>query len=145
MSQLSDYAENQIADHMFRTATWSKPAGLYIALFTAAPSDSGGGTEVSGGSYARVNAGAPANANWEGTHGSVTGASSGTNGRIRNAAALTFPAPTADWGTVTHIGIFDASSGGNLLIWSALAASKTISNGDQAPAIAINGLAVTFA
>lgn len=144
MSQLSDYAENQIADHMFRTATWAKPTGLYYALFTAAPSDSGGGTEVSGGSYARVNL-APLNANYEGTHGSVTGASSGTNGRIRNAVAITFPAPTADWGTVTHFGIFDASSGGNLLIHGAFSVSKLISNGDQAPAIAINGLAVSFA
>lgn len=142
MSQASNYLENQIIDHIFRTASFTKPTALYVALFTAAPSDAGGGTEVAGGSYARVNL-APLNANWQGTHGNTTGASSGTGGATSNASAITYPAPTADWGTVTHIGIFDALTGGNLLLWQALTASRTILNGDPAPSFAVGALSVT--
>lgn len=104
---------------------------LYVGLYTAAPSDSGGGTEVSGGSYARV-AVAPSDANW-------TGASS-TDGATDNANAITFPAPTANWGTVTHFGIFDRATGGNLLAWAALTVSKTVNNGDPAPQFAAGAL-----
>lgn len=141
-AQASDYLENQIIDHIFRTATFAKPAGLYMALFTTAPSDSGGGTEVTGGSYARVNL-APLNANWTATQGGTSGASSGTGGQTANAVAITFPAPTAGWGTVTHFGIFDASVGGNLLVWDVLAASRTILASDPAPSFAIGALAIT--
>lgn len=126
---MSNYLENQLVDHIFRTATFSKPSNVYVALFTAAPSDAGGGTEVSGGSYAREG-GSPADADWRGTHGSATGASSGTAGLLDNAADITFTTATANWGTVTHIGLFDASTGGNLLFHGALTASKVIDSGD---------------
>lgn len=144
MSQASDYLENQLIDHLFRGATFAKPTTIYFALYTAAPSDSGGGTEVSGGSYARV-AITPSNTNFNATQGGTSGASSGASGNTTNAVAITFPAPTASWGTVTHYGVFDASSGGNLLIWGALNTSKTINNGDAAPSFSAGNLSVTVA
>jgi hypothetical protein len=144
MSQASDYLENQIIDHLFRGATFAKPANLYFALFTSAPSDTGGGTEVTGGSYARV-AITPSNTNFNATQGGTSGASSGTGGNTTNAVAITFPAPTANWGTVVAYGIFDATSGGNLLIWGNLNTSKTINNGDAAPSFTAGNLSITVA
>ena len=143
MSQASDYLENKLIDHLFRASSFTKPAALHVALFTAAPSDTGGGTEVSGGSYARVQRD-PSDTNWTATQGGTTGDSSGTGGATDNAAAITFPAPTANWGLVTHWGIFDAASGGNLLIYGALTVSKTINNGDAAPAFSTGELDVAI-
>jgi hypothetical protein len=143
-AQASDYLENLIIDHLFRTRTFAKPSALYLALFTAAPSDSGGGTEVTGGSYARVNL-APLDTNWNATQGGTSGNSSGSGGQTANAVAITFPAPTANWGTVTHFAIMDAASGGNMLIWDALTAARTILSGDPAPSFAAGALQVTVA
>lgn len=143
MSGMTDYLENQIADHIFRGATFTKPSALYVALFTAAPSDAGGGTEVTGGSYARVQRD-PSNTNWNGTHGNTTGASSGTGGNVDNAAAITFPAPTQNWGQATHWAIMDAASGGNMLFHGVLTVPKTINNGDPAPAFNAGELDITF-
>jgi len=136
MSQMSDYLEVELRKHVFRTGSFTKPAALHVGLFTAAPSDAGGGTEVSGGSYARV-ARAPLDANWT--------APDSTGGVTANAALITFAAPTANWGTVTHFAIFDAASGGNLITWGALSASRIINNNDAAPEFAIGALVVTFA
>ncbi len=137
MASMSDYLENKITDWFWRGQTFTPPATHYFALLTAAPSDSGGGTEVSGGSYARVGVTASL-ANFAGTQsaGSTT-ASSGTGGTTSNNAAITFPAPTANWGVVTHMATYDASTSGNLLHWAALTTSKTINNGDAAPVFAI--------
>jgi hypothetical protein len=150
MSAWSDTAENKLIDWFFRAqaiglngataAAGTGPATLYVALLTAAPSDAGGGTEVSGGSYARV-AVTSSLANWAGTQGAgTTTASSGTSGTTSNNNAITFPAPTANWGVVTHAAIYDASSGGNLVAWSALSASKTVNNGDAAPSFPAGSL-----
>lgn len=146
MAAMSDYLENKLVDHIFRGVSFTAPAALHVALFTAAPSDSGGGTEVSGGSYARA-ALSPSTTNWAATNGATTttNPSSGTGGATSNNSAITFPAPTANWGTVTHFGVFDASSSGNLLVHGALTASKTVNNGDAAPSFAISALVVTLA
>lgn len=109
---------------------------IYIALFTAAPSDAGGGTEVSGGNYARV-AYAPSDANWT--------APDGTGGLTDNAAAITFPAPNANWGSITHFATFDRPTGGNMNKWGALTTPKTVNNGDPAPSFPIGSLDITFA
>lgn len=140
MAALSDYAENKILDWLLRGQTFTPPATVYVALFTATPSDTGGGTEVSGGSYARV-AVSSSLANWAGTQsaGSTT-ASSGTGGTTSNNAAITFPAPTANWGSITSMGVFDASTSGNLLFYSTLTTPKTVNNGDAAPSFAIGAL-----
>lgn len=142
MSAMSDYLENKLIDFLFRGQAFSAPTVLAVGLFTANPADAGGGTEVSGGSYARVNL-APSLANWAGTQaaGSTT-ASTGTGGSTSNNGAITFPAPTANWGVITGIGIFDATTGGNLLFWSPLAANKTVNNGDAAPSFAAAALSV---
>lgn len=124
------------------TATWTcyfvgmTKRPLYVALFTAAPSDSGGGTEMSGGSYARAQLD-PADANWD--------APAAGDGHTQNASSIAFPTPTASWGVATHFGVFDKATGGNLLFHGALTTSKTINNGDPAPSFAIGALDVTFA
>lgn len=136
MSAMSNYLEVEIVKHIFRTGSFTKPAVLGIALFTSAPSDAGGGTEVSGNGYTRV-AQNPLDANWAATDG--------TNGTTSNSTAITFPTPTgAGWGTVTHFAIFDATTAGNLLIHGALTASKTINAGDTV-SFAPNQLQVIFA
>ena len=114
----SDYLEAAILDHVFKLATFTAPTNLYVALFTSAPSDSGGGTEVSGNAYARVQ---------------VTNDTSSwtrTGSTVVNDNAITFPAPSpSSWGTVTHYGVFDAASSGNLLDWGALTASRSTTAG----------------
>ena len=140
-ADFTNYLENKVADHLFRATTYT-PGTLYVGLFTAASNcDVGTVTEVSGGSYARVSV-TKADASWKGTHGSATGNSSGTGGTVSNAAAITFPAPTAGWGTVTHFGLNDASTSGNWLICAALTTPKTINNGDAAPSFAIDALTI---
>src|SRR3990167_1382168 len=116
MAQFSDYLENALLNEVFRNTGYAPAATVYVGLYTAAPTDAGGGTEVTGGSYARV---------------AVTFAAA-SGGSITTSGVTTFPTATADWGTVTHFGIFDAVSGGNLLAWQALTASATINNTDTA-------------
>ena len=140
MSAISDYLENKIIDWLLRGQTFTPPTTVYVGLLTAAPSDAGGGTEVSGGSYARV-AVASSLANWAGSQSAgSTAASTGTGGTTSNNAAVTFPAPTANWGAVTHFGVYDASAAGNLLFYAALTTPKTINNGDAAPSFAAGAL-----
>ncbi len=140
MAAMSDYLENKLIDHVFRNRAYTVPATVYVALLTAAPSDAGGGTEVTGGSYARVLVG-PSDSAWQSTQGTVTAvASSGTGGQTANGSTISFPAPSANWGVITHVGIYDASSGGNLLFWAALTASKTVNNGDPAPTFSAGAL-----
>jgi hypothetical protein len=119
---------------------------LYVGLLTAAPSDVGGGTEVSGGSYARVKAAAGASqalTDWKSTQNDSL-ASTGTGGNTTNTNAVNFPTPSATWGTVTHFGIYDALSGGNLLFWGTLTIAKTINQSDTVTFPA-GSLSITFA
>lgn len=124
MSAKSDYLEQKILDYVFNGSAFATPA-KWIALFTAAPSDSGGGTEVTGGSYARqqVNNNGGAAPDWN------LAVVDGVGYLVDNNDAITFPQATADWGTVSHFGIFDASTSGNLLYWGALTASQAVNNG----------------
>jgi hypothetical protein len=116
MAALSDYAEKLLLDFLMTTGTATRPTNWYVALYTAAPSDSGGGTEVSAGGYARQ---------------SVSfNAASSPGGTTSNSNEVSFTASGGDYGTVTHMGIFDASSSGNLLWHGALTASKTVADGD---------------
>lgn len=143
----SDYLCNALIDFIFRGVAWTFPATMYEALFTAAPSNSGGGTEVGGGvGYARV-AIAGSLANWAGTQSAgSTAASTGTGGQTSNNAAITFPAPTgAGWGTVGWCAEYDAASAGNLLFWSPLNATKSVPGGATAPAFQAAGRTITFA
>jgi len=132
---MSDYLEVELRKHIFRTGSFTKPSALYVSLHTADPTDVGNGAEVSGGSYARVQRD-PLDANW-------TGASS-TDGVTDNAAAITFPTPSANWGVITHWGIWDASTSGNLLCSGTITPNKTVNNGDPAPSFLTGALDVTF-
>ena len=116
MAGFSDYLEDKVLDHVFGGVAYTAPSTLYVALYTVAPTDTGGGTEVSGGAYARQTA---------------TFTVSGTNPTTAtNSAAVEYPTATADYGTVVAVGILDASSAGNLLAYANLTTSKTVSSGD---------------
>lgn len=137
---MTDYLENKVIDWLFRGQTFTPPTTLYVSLRTSACSDSATGTEVSGGSYARIGVVASL-ANFAGTQSAgSTVASSGTGGTTSNNGTITFAAPTANWGVVTHVGIEDALSAGNQLFCIALTTSKTINNGDAAPSFAAAAL-----
>lgn len=133
LGSFSDYAENKILDQVFGATAWTAPVTLYLALFTAAPSDSGGGTEVTGGSYAR-----------KAVTNNSTNFPNASSGSKALGVDQTFVTPTADWGTVTHVGIFDASSSGNLVAWGALAVSKNVQNGDTFTLPATTGIVITL-
>lgn len=116
----SQYLENAALNWLKGTAYPAAPANTYVALFTAAPSDSGGGTEVTGGSYARA---AIASSGWS----AISGGGASPE-QISNAGTVTFNTPTGNWGTVVAIGLFDALSAGNLLYWNTIS-SQTINSG----------------
>lgn len=109
----SNYLETKVLAHTFSNTAYTSPSTVYVGLFTSSPSEDGSGTEVSGGSYARQ-----------------SGAFTTSGNTATTSAAIEFPTATAAWGTITHIGIYDASSGGNLLAYAALTASKAIASGD---------------
>ena|SRR3990167_6825504 len=119
MGSKSDYLANKIMDHMLGGGDYTRPATVYVALFTVTPGEAGGGTEVTGGSYARVAV----------TNNATNFPASLYQGKS-NATTITFPTATADWGTIVGTALFDASTAGNMLFWSALNASKVVSNGD---------------
>lgn len=142
MAAMSDFLENELTDHIFRARAYTAPTVIAVGLLTAAPSDTGGGTEVTGGSYARVSLN-PLFSNWKGTNNEVTAVdSAGTGGTTKNNATITFAAPTANWGLITHFGLYDATTAGNLLFWGALTQSKNVNNGDAAPSFAVDALQI---
>ena len=128
MAEFSNFLENALINAVLRNTTYTSPATVYVSLYLTDPTDADSGTEVSGGSYARtaVTMGAP------------------SNGVSTNSADVTFPTCTVSWGTVTHIGIHDASTSGNLLFHTPLDTSKTIDSGDIFK-ITTGNLSVTLA
>ncbi len=114
MAHFSTYLSQALLNHVFRNTAYGAPATIYVALYTVAPTDAGGGTEVAGGSYARQAA--------------AFAAPSGN--QIANSAQITFPEATANWGTVVAFGLFDAAGGGNFLGWNNIT-NVTINSGDQ--------------
>lgn len=110
---LSNTFETNILTWTFTTTSVTRPTAWYLALYTADPSDTGGGTEVSGGGYARQ---------------SVTFTVSGNT--ASNSAAVEYPTATASYGTVVAVGVFDASTGGNLIAYAGLTTDKAIDTGD---------------
>jgi hypothetical protein len=145
MAGLTDTEENGIIDWYLRGQAKTPPATVYVALFTVAPNDAGsGGTEVSGGSYARV-AVTSSMANWAGTQGAgTTVASTGSGGTTSNNNAITFPAPTANWGTVVAAALMSASSGGTMLASGAVSPNQAINNGQAAPSYPAGTLVFTL-
>ena len=110
----SNYLETEILDHVFAGAAYTAPSTKYLALFTAvADGETGSVTEITGGGYARQ---------------TVAFTTSGNT--TSNNAAVEYPTATANYGTVTHVGVYDASSSGNLMAYAALSSNKTIETGD---------------
>lgn len=125
MSAASDYLEDKIIESVFRGATFTLPAKLYIALHTANPSDAGGNevTLSAWPAYARQDA-AKGGANSDGWLAS-------SNGTTKNALQLIYPVfdGVADL-TITHFSVYDAATGGNMLVYGALLTARTVQNGD---------------
>lgn len=113
MSAASDFTETLALKWLLTEDLATRPTAWYVGLHTADPTDAGTGAEVSGNSYART-----------------TVAFSVTDDTASNSGAVTFPTASGSWGTITHIGVWDASSEGNLLFHGALSASKTIESND---------------
>jgi hypothetical protein len=134
MSAMSNYLEGEIIKHIFRSGTFSKPTVLAMALFTGSPTDEDSATEISGNGYGRAQLN-PADANWD--------PPSSGDGMTLNLATITFPTPTGSWGTVTHFGIYDSPSAGNLLFWGALGDDRTITTGDSV-SFSIGQLGISF-
>lgn len=132
MGAKTNYLEDAIVNHIFRGTSYTPPTDLQVALFTAiTDGEAGTVTEVAGGGYARVSV-PPGTANWAATVGG--------NGTTSNVNAITFPAPTANWGQVTGWGIYDQL--GNLLYYANLTTPKTVNAGDPAPSFAPGALTV---
>ena len=111
----TDYLEDKILKHVFTNTAYTSPTTVYVGLFTVAPTDVGGGTEVSGSGYTRKSAAFTV---------------SGTTTLATNSAAIEFDAATGSWGTIVAIAVFDASTSGNMLAFADLTTSKTIATGD---------------
>ena len=109
---LTNYLENKLIDHFLGTTSYTMPAAVYVGLFTVTPGEAGGGTEVTGGSYARQAA-------------TFTAASSGATSNNTNIDFTGMPAATT-----VAIGIFDASTSGNMLLYGSLTVNKTTDAGD---------------
>lgn len=146
LNTCSDYLANSMIDLVFRAQAFSWPSTIYLALYTTVPSKAdSGGTEVSGGSYARASI-ASSLAALSGTQGvGTTSASSGTSGRITNNDDVSFASPTADWGDVEGEGIRDAATLGNLLFINTFSSPISVLSGGAAPTHASGSLGITLA
>jgi hypothetical protein len=114
MTAMSDYLENALLNHVFRNTAMTSPTTVYLALFLDDPTDADVGTEVSGGSYARQ----------------ALAFNAPSGGEVELTSSVSFPAATADWGLVTHVGIYDAVSSGNLLVHGPMSSSTFVANGN---------------
>jgi pSer/pThr/pTyr-binding forkhead associated (FHA) protein len=113
MSAASDFTETLALTWLLTANSATRPSAWYIGLHTADPTDAGTGAEISGNGYIRK---------------SVAFGISGDT--ASNSATVTFDAATGNWGTITHIGVWDSETGGNLLFHGAVTTSKTIDQGD---------------
>ena len=116
----SDYLELELLDHVLGAAAYTPPVNVYVALFTVAPDDTGAGTEVTGGDYARVEV-VNNSTNWPAAAGATATKSNGT--------AVNFVTATGDWTTVVAFGIFDDPTAGNLLVWGDITPNQAIPSG----------------
>lgn len=117
MSSFTNYTENLVLTWLLTNGSATRPTAWYVGLFTAAPSDAGGGTEVSGSGYVRK------------ATGTIT--VSGTDTTATNSAAIEFAAASGgNWGSITHAAIFDAETSGNMIAWAQLTTARTINDGD---------------
>lgn len=114
MASTSNYLEDALVNHILRNTGHTSPTTVYLALFTTDPTDANTGTEVSTGAYARQ----------------ATAFDAPSNGVTQNTALESFTASGANWGSITHWGIYDAVTTGNLLYHAPMTTSRTINDGD---------------
>lgn len=135
MSQMSDYLEDKLAQHVLKNVSYTSPANVYLALYTASPTDADTGTEVVGSvGYTRKLV-SPATWTYVGV----------VFEWWQLASTIEFGPATGSWGTITHFGLRDASSGGNLLIWGALTTPTAVTTGQLFSFLAGASLVVQFA
>ena len=120
MAQATNYLENKFLTGLLGGSNVTFSSKPYIGLLKTAPSETGGGTEVTGTNYARVQVGSTGQGSF----------SVGSTGSASNSAAFTFADAGSAWGTVTHIALYDSASGGNMLLHATLNSSATINSGD---------------
>ena len=133
MAAFSDYLEGKIIDSTLRGQTFPTISTIWIGLASAATTEAGTASEITGTSYARVSVSATT-ANFS-AHGAA--------GPSSNAAAITFTIAGGSWGTVSHIFIADASTAGNILYHGALTTPKAVGTNDTFQ-IAANDLDITL-
>lgn len=128
MSEMSNYLENGLLNAVLRNTSYTSPTTVYVGLYTSNPGEGNTGTECSGTGYARKSAtfGAP------------------SDGVCTNSASVEFDQATGSWGTISHVGLLDAITSGNLLFYTDITTSKTIETGDIFK-IAAGSLSVTLA
>lgn len=114
MAELSTYLENKLLDHVLRSTNFTSPTTVYVGLYTSDPGDGNSGTECTGGAYARQ----------------ILSVTTAADGIVTSSADVTFPQATNSWGTISHIGLLDAVTSGNLLMHTPLTTSRTIEAGD---------------
>jgi hypothetical protein len=114
MAELSTYLENKLLDHVLRSTSYTSPTTVYVGLYTSDPGDDDTGTECTGGAYARQ----------------ILSVTTASDGVVTSSADVTFPQATDSWGTISHIGLLDAITDGNLLMHTPLTTSRTIEAGD---------------
>lgn len=114
MAEFSNYLEAKLLNHVLRNTSYTSPTTVYVGLYTSNPNEDNSGTEISGNNYARQ----------------ALSVSTATAGIVTSSADVTFPQATGNWGTISHIGLLDAVTSGNLLMYTALNTAKTIETDD---------------
>lgn len=112
---MTDFLASALLNGTLRNIAYTPAVTVYLGLYTVMPTDSTAGTEVAGGAYAR--------------QAIAFGAPAGSPRASSNSGTVTFPTATANWGTVVGVGIFDASTAGNLLLYGTLTANQTVNSG----------------
>lgn len=126
MSGFTNYLENAVLNHIFTGTNYTPPVSLHFALFTIAPTDSGGGQEVVGSGYSRK----------------AMVFTNSIDGSISNTDAITFTATGGNYGTIVATGLYDASSGGNLLTWEAITPATI--NDEDVLSFAVGSISITL-
>jgi hypothetical protein len=117
MGGFSNYWENEVMNHTMGKSSIKSPS-VYIGLSASDPNDDGSGlNEPDSNSYSRVRTYAE---DWDAAF----------NGCIENVNDISFPLAVENWGLITHFALFDAATGGNMIVWGTLSPSKNISSGE---------------
>lgn len=127
MTAMTNYLEDKLVKHVFMSVAYTDPTNVYMGLYTLLPTDLGtDGTEVTGGSYARQ---------------VITFAAGADLGTVSNSVALAITNMPAC--TVVGLGIFDAVTAGNCLVYGPLATTRTLVAGETLT-LDIDNLTVSF-